>query len=151
MIPAYPICPCGDLIPGRGHSDRCPTLRHPFNPDGSPKVAPVQGWTPGIPWSLQLEAYDAYRARWQSQPAMIDLERRGCRGGFSTGELDQFIPGWRERASEIHDLRQSVARLRRILARYGDRVPMATCSRADWQEEIDDALAWAAANPEPSA
>lgn len=104
-----PPCTCSDAT--RGHGDRCPTLRHPFNADGSPKIAPVQGWTPGIPWSLHLEAYDAYRARWSAQAAMIDLEKRGCRGGFSVKELDSFIPGWRDRASEITTLRARVAEL----------------------------------------
>lgn len=65
------------------------------------KMAPVQGYTPGIPWSLHLEAYDVYSRRWAPQPALIDLEGRGCRGGFSTSELDEFIPGWRDRASEL--------------------------------------------------
>ncbi len=75
------------------------------------KIAPVQGYTPGIPWSLHLEAYDAYSKRWSPQPAMIDLEGRNCRGGFSTGELDDFIPGWRDRVSEIGKLKARVADL----------------------------------------
>lgn len=65
------------------------------------KMAPVQGYTPGIPWSLHLEAYEVYSRKWAPQPALIDLEGRGCRGGFSTSELDEFIPGWRDRASEL--------------------------------------------------
>ena len=80
------------------------------------KSAPVQGYTPGIPWSLHLEAYDAYSKRWSPQPAMIDLEGRNCRGGFSTGELDEFIPGWRDRVSEITKLHAEVAALRQALA-----------------------------------
>lgn len=98
-----PACTCRDA--SRGHSEYCPTLRHPFNPDGSPKIAPVQGWKAGIPWSLHLEAYSAYAAKWSGQAALIDLEKRGCRGGFGVEELDDFIPGWRERASEITALR----------------------------------------------
>lgn len=43
---------------------------------------------------------------------------------------------------------EMIERLRRILHRYGDRVPMATCHRADWQQEIDDAMEWVANNPE---
>lgn len=76
------------------------------------KIAPVQGYTPGIPWSLHLEAYDAYSKRWAPQPALIDLEGRGCRGGFSTNELDAFIPGWRDKISEIGRLRAQVADLK---------------------------------------
>lgn len=59
------------------------------------KRAPVQRLTGGIPWDMHLRAYDAYSKRWGAQPAMIDLEGRGCRGGFSVDELDDFIPGWR--------------------------------------------------------
>jgi hypothetical protein len=43
-----------------------------------------------------------------------------------------------------------IARLRRILHRYGDRVPMAMCHRPDWQQSIDDAMQWVADNPEAS-
>lgn len=72
------------------------------------KMAPVQGYTPGIPWSLHLEAYDAYCKKWGRQQALIE---GGCRGGFHVGELDDFIPGWRERVSEITALRNEVAAL----------------------------------------
>lgn len=77
-----------------------------------PKRAPVQGWPAGIPWELHLEAYAAYCKRWGPQPALIDLEGRNCRGGFGTDELDEFVPGWRDRASEITALRAEVERLR---------------------------------------
>lgn len=46
------------------------------------------------------------------------------------------------------DLEARIERLRRIVHRYGDRVPMATCHRADWQQEIDDAMEWVGDNPE---
>jgi hypothetical protein len=72
------------------------------------KRAPVQGYTPGIPWSLHLEAYDAYRKRYGSQQALIE---GGCRGGFGVGELDMFIPGWRDKVSEIGRLKARIAEL----------------------------------------
>jgi hypothetical protein len=75
------------------------------------KMAPVQGYKAGIPWSLHLEAYDAYSKKWAPQPAMIDLEGRNCRGGFSAGELDGFIPGWRDKVSEIGRLKARIAEL----------------------------------------
>ena len=74
------------------------------------KMAPVQGWPQGIPWSLHLEAYAAYCKKWSPQPALIDLEGCNCRGGFGTKELDELIPGWRERASEIARLRNELGR-----------------------------------------
>lgn len=77
----------------------------------SEKMAPVQGYSAGIPWSMHLRAYDAYSKKWSPQPAMIDLEGRNCRGGFSVGELDDFIPGWREELSEIGRLKAERERL----------------------------------------
>lgn len=52
--------------------------------------------------------------------------------------------GLADRAAEIE-------RLRRIIHRYGDRGPMATCHRADWQQEIDEAMSFVADNPEMEA
>lgn len=61
-----------------------------------PKIAPVQGYPPGIPWEMHLRAYAVYSSLYGPQYALIDLEGRRCRGGFHARELDQFIPGWRE-------------------------------------------------------
>lgn len=74
--------------------------------DSERKMAPVQGYEAGIPWSMHLEAYDVYRKRYGQQRALIE---GWCRGGFGTNELDIFIPGWRERASEIMQLRHQLA------------------------------------------
>lgn len=46
------------------------------------------------------------------------------------------------------DLAASQERLRRLLVKYGDRIPLATNARPDWQQEIDDAFEWVANNPE---
>lgn len=52
------------------------------------------------------------------------------------------LKGWtRGQAPEIE-------RLRRCLVRYGDRVPMATSMRPDWQQTIDDAFEFVGAHPE---
>lgn len=51
-------------------------------------------------------------------------------------------------ASAAQEGAKVIERLRRILHRYGDRVPMATSARPDWQQEIDDALGWVTDNPE---
>lgn len=75
------------------------------------KIAPVQGYSAGIPWSMHLRAYDAYCKMYGPQQALIDLEGRNCRGGFSVGELDMFIPGWRDELSEITRLREYIAEL----------------------------------------
>ncbi len=72
------------------------------------KRAPVQGFHGGIPWVLHMEAYAAYSKKWAPQKAMIE---GGCRGGFSIGELDKFIPGWRERISEWTKMRNHIKAL----------------------------------------
>lgn len=76
------------------------------------KRAPVQGYPGGIPWAIHLEAYEVYCKRWGAQPALIDLEGRNCRGGFSTGELDDFIPDWRDRVAEFGLMKAELAQLR---------------------------------------
>lgn len=75
------------------------------------KRAPVQGFSAGIPWAMHLRAYDAYCKKWGKQEALIDLEGRNCRGGFSVGELDDFIPGWRDELSELTAARATIVRL----------------------------------------
>ncbi|KKL63705.1 hypothetical protein LCGC14_2172440, partial [marine sediment metagenome] len=74
------------------------------------KYAPVQGYSAGIPWSMHLRAYDMYCKKYSPQPALVDLEKRNCRGGFGTEELDEFIPGWRD------ELSKTVQLLRRVEA-----------------------------------
>lgn len=86
------------------------------------KRAPVQGYPGGIPWAIHLEAYEVYCKRWGAQPALIDLEGRNCRGGFSTGELDEFIPGWRDRVSEFGQLKTEVLQLRAEVTRLRELV-----------------------------
>jgi NTP pyrophosphatase (non-canonical NTP hydrolase) len=55
------------------------------------RMAPVQGYSRGIPWKLHLKAYDAYCERYGPQQALIEGD---CRGGFSVGELDRYVPDW---------------------------------------------------------
>lgn len=69
-----------------------------MNPDQPvAKLAPYQRTTgyprePAvIPWAVHMRAYEVYRAICGEQPALIDLEGRGCRGGFGTGELFAFL------------------------------------------------------------
>ena len=64
------------------------------------KRAPVQGYAPGIPWALHLEAYEGYCKKWRPQPALIE---GGCRGGFHVDELDEFVPDWRKRAAGVKE------------------------------------------------
>lgn len=106
------------LMEGRDKSKPVMKLTDLTWPDGRPKIAPVQGYQQGIPWSLHLKAYNAYCKQHGEQKALIDLEGRGCRGGFGTGELDDFVPGWRDEVEELAQLRakvtQAEAKLREI-------------------------------------
>jgi hypothetical protein len=56
---------------------------------------PVQigdlGRNPRLPAAVTLRAYEVYCHVFSPQPAMIDLERRNCRGGFGAGELIAFL------------------------------------------------------------
>lgn len=94
------------------------------------KRAPVQGYPGGIPWAIHLEAYEVYCKRYGAQPALIDLEGRNCRGGFGTGELDAFIPGWRDRVAEFGLLKTEVAQLRARVAELEELLRSA-CAIAD--------------------
>lgn len=56
---------------------------------------------------VTLRAYEVYCEIYGPQPAMVDLKGRGCRGGFSTGELVAFLYArsfpkaeWRDRSDE---------------------------------------------------
>ena len=44
-----------------------------------------------IPEVVALRAYEVYCKIFTPQPAMVDLEERGCRGGFSIGEIVAFL------------------------------------------------------------
>jgi hypothetical protein len=80
----------------------------------TPLTAPVQGFPPGIPWALHLEAYSAYCKVYPPQLALIDFEGRNCRGGFDVQELDLFIPGWRERISTLNNDEANLPGIRRL-------------------------------------
>lgn len=68
----------------------------------------TQPGPPTIPWAIAEEAYAVYGSRWGTDQS---LERLAERGGWTSSELDNFVPGWRERASENAKLRSDVERL----------------------------------------
>lgn len=60
----------------------------------------------GIPEPVYKAAYEVYCHVWGAQPAMVDLDR-GCRGGFTVGEIVCFLYArafpkseWRARVEE---------------------------------------------------
>lgn len=87
----------------------------PRYPNGDDKVAPVQGYPAGIPWSVHMRAYENYVKKHGAQVALIDIVGRNCRGGFHVGELDELLPGWRDEVEELGKLRAEVKRLNDIV------------------------------------
>jgi hypothetical protein len=70
------------------------------------KTAPVQGG-PCIPWALHEEAFAVYAEKYgHGQSA----ERLAERGGFGAGELDDFVPGWRDRHAAIVEMVEAAQR-----------------------------------------
>jgi hypothetical protein len=115
------------------------------------KKAPVQGFSAGIPWSMHLRAYDAYCKEYGPQQALIDLEARHCRGGFSTSELDVFIPGWRKEVSELISLRHENAELKEdrdslqyVVKQFMDALGGDTKGKPPWEK----VAAWKKENAE---
>ncbi len=86
------------------------------------RLAPVQGYDSGIPWSLHLEAYAEYCKRYSAQPRLV---QGNCRGGFDVGELDIFIPGWRKRVSAEAARKQPPEAEARMRAAFFDFVEAA--------------------------
>lgn len=63
-------------------------------PAPQPRQFPLLGFQGFIPWALAEEAYAVYAKRYGTDQS---LERLAERGGFGTDELDDMLPGWRER------------------------------------------------------
>jgi len=93
-----------------------------------------------IPWEIAEEAYAVYSGKYGTSQS---LERLAERGGFSDGELDIFIPGWRERVeplnaakSRIQQLEAEAATLREALEDIveqckSDFIPCSRCGNGE--------------------
>lgn len=92
--------------------------------------APVQRYPGGIPWAMHMEAYAAYAKRWSPQVALIDLFGRGCRGGFGLGEMDEFVPGWRDQLSERTKLLTAITDLEALVGELGEVLEAITAMQA---------------------
>jgi hypothetical protein len=83
------------------------------------KIAPVQGYYPGIPWDMHLRAYAAYCKKWSPQKALVE---GNCRGGFGTEELDEFIPGWLDEISERTRLTTLIVAQKELIEFYSNYI-----------------------------
>ena len=78
---------------------------------------PVKPHPTRIPWSIAELAYSVYANRYGTSQS---LERLAERGGFGPGEMDMFLPDWRERCSEVESLKQEHATLRHNAGKFFD-------------------------------
>ena len=80
-----------------------------------------------IPWAIAEEAYAAYVRCYGGEQT---LERLAERGGFGWLEMDELLPGWRERVdvlarrdAELREARELLDGVREEFV--GDSTPMA--------------------------
>lgn len=72
------------------------------------KTFPVVGTSMTIPWSVAEEAYLGYNPDGRYSQTLLRLAERG---GFHVSELDDYVPDWREKTSEITRLRAELETL----------------------------------------
>ena len=58
-----------------------------------------------IPWDIAELAYSVYVSQYGRRQS---LERLAERGGFSSREMDEFLPDWRERCDRVRQLTQAL-------------------------------------------
>lgn len=68
-----------------------------------------------IPWSIADLAYSVYSARYGHGQSLEGLAQRG---GFGAREMDEFVPDWRERSSEVTELRNRLAEAEKDAAKW---------------------------------
>jgi hypothetical protein len=80
-----------------------------------PKLFPIQSkrWAAPhplqIPWSVAELAYSVYSGSYGRSQS---LDRLAERGGFGPGEMDMFLPDWRERCDRITILENAIRKHR---------------------------------------
>lgn len=77
------------------------TRLFPIQPERGARPHPIR-----IPWAVAELAYSVYSAQYGRDQSLDTLARRG---GFGPGEMDVFLPDWRERCYENARLRSDLA------------------------------------------
>jgi hypothetical protein len=93
-----PMPPGEEMFKYHGYSGSCPKpplpspAALPVSEEPPTVFHPVQGdrKITSMPESVVLKAYEVYCHCYGAQPAMVDVAK-GCRGGFSSGELIAFL------------------------------------------------------------
>jgi hypothetical protein len=78
-----------------------------------------------IPWSVAELAYSVYARRYGTSQS---LSRLAERGGFAPSELDDYLPDWRERCSEVAALKKEIKQLQVKVAHLNGKLL--------WMEEM---------------
>ena len=117
-VRAEPVAPAPPPLP----PDRFPLVL-----DRQSKAKPPPGglW---IPWALAEEAYAVYASRYGRQQS---LARHAERGGFHVGEMDEFLPGWRDRVDPLKLALEEVARLDERCAAVSRKLTAEMSARAN--------------------
>lgn len=74
----------------------------------SERTVPILKSTYRLPWSVFLEAYNAYTKKYGTAQS---AERLAARGGFSERELDMFAPNWRDQVQELARFRKALQQI----------------------------------------
>lgn len=97
-----------------------------------------------IPWSVAELAYSVYASRYGNGQT---LERLAERGGFGPEEMDDLLPGWRERCDELASLRAQLADRDKAIAVLAKENRILTLSfqlEEDLANRIDEACKYIA-------
>ncbi len=70
-----------------------------------------------IPWEIAEQAYLVYASRYGKSQT---LERLAERAGFSNGEMDMFLPNWRELSDEKDKEQSQLTKLKEALGIVDD-------------------------------
>lgn len=91
-----------------------------------------------IPWSVAELAYSVYSGRYGSGQS---LERLAERGGFHASEMDEYVPDWRERASDLTSIRLALGPHHNPTLSLAENVGRVVGEITDWRENAECIIA----------
>lgn len=98
------------------------------------EVAPVQGFGP-IPWPLHVEAWREYHRIYDSRQ---NAETIADRGGFHAEEMDELLPGWREKLSAVGQLRERAEKGEALLRSWLRAYPNAALLGEETRQHLEE-------------
>lgn len=91
-----------------------------------------------IPWHIAELAYSVYSGRYGRGQS---LERLAERGGFGPGEMDMFLPDWRERCEHDRLTAHADAAVQKRDREWREAVEKYLGGKADWEQRRSFILA----------